>query len=55
MKIPDKQGQFQQIAYNHLSDIGFGYFINLQKKCTTKVYSFLLNDAILVDPLRSIR
>ena len=32
MKIPKKQ-EFQQIAFNHLSDIDF---MNLYKKCTAK-------------------
>ena len=39
MKIPNKQ-QFQQIAFNHSSDIDFKDFMNLYKKCITKPYSF---------------
>ena len=35
MKIPNKR-EFQQIAFNHLSDIYFKYFMNLYKKCTVK-------------------
>ena len=37
-KIPNKQ-EFQQIALNHSSDIVFKVFINLCKKCTSKVQS----------------
>ena len=46
MKIPIKR-ELQQIAFNHSSDIDFHYFINLYKKCTTKLYSFLLIDTTL--------
>ena len=42
MKIPNKQ--LQQISIAHLPDIDF---INLFKKCTTKPYSFLVNDTTL--------
>ena len=41
MKIPNKEG-LQHIAFDHLSDIDFQDFMNLQKKCTEKPYSFLL-------------
>ena len=33
MKIPNKR-YFQQIAFNHLSDINFQNFKNIYKKCT---------------------
>ena len=46
MKIPSKR-ELQQIAFNHSSDIDFQQFINLYKKCTEKLYYFLLIDAIL--------
>ena len=53
MKIPNKR-QLQQIVLNHSSDIDFKDFIKIYKKCTTKPYSFLLNDTTLPsdDPLR---
>ena len=34
----------QQVAFNHSSNIGFEGFINLYRKCTEKLYSFLKND-----------
>ena len=34
----------QQVAFNHSSDIGFEGFINLYRKCTEKLHSFLKND-----------
>ena len=46
MKIPNKI-EFQQIAFNHSSDIDFQNFMNLYKKCTAKTYSFLVIDANL--------
>ena len=46
MKIPNKQ-EFGQITFNHSSDIGFKYFMNLYKKCTAKPYSFSVNDSTL--------
>ena len=46
MKFPNKQ-ELHRIASHHSSDIGFKDFINLQRKCTTKPYSFLVTDAIL--------
>ena len=53
MKIPSKQ-EFQQIAFNHSSDIDFKDFMNLYKKCTEKPYAFLVIDATLAsdNPLR---
>ena len=53
MKIPNKR-KFQQIAFNHSSDIHFKYFINLHKKCTAKPHYFLVIDATLAsdNPLR---
>ena len=35
VKIPNKR-EFQQIAFNHSSDIDFKDFMNLYKKCTKK-------------------
>ena len=46
MKILNKT-EFQQIAFNHSSDIGFKDFMNFYKKCTEKPYSFLVVDATL--------
>ena len=43
MKIPKKR-QPQQIAFIHSSDIGSEDFMNFNNKCTTKSYSFLVND-----------
>ena len=46
MIIPNKQ-ELQQITFNHSSDIDFKDFMNLDKKCTAKPYSFLVIDATL--------
>ena len=46
MKIPNKR-ELQQIAVHHSSDIDFNDFIRTYKKCTDKLYSFLVNDATL--------
>ena len=46
VKYPNKR-ELSQYAFNHLSDIGFKDFINLYKKCTAKLYSFLVIDATL--------
>ena len=46
MKIPNKQ-ELQQIVFNHSSDIDFKDFVNLYKKYTTKLCSFLVIDATL--------
>ena len=46
MKIPIKR-EFQQIAFNHSSDIDFKDFMNLCKICTAKPYCFLVIDATL--------
>ena len=46
MKIPNK-GELQQIALNRSSDIDFKDFMKIYKKCTTKPYSFLVNDTTL--------
>ena len=53
MKIPNKR-ELQQIALNHSSDIDFKDFMKIYKKCTTKPYSFFVNDTTLPsdDPLR---
>ena len=45
-KIPDKS-ELQQIALNHSSDISTKDFINIRKKYTTELYSFLVNDTTL--------
>ena len=52
-KLSNKQ-ELQLIAFNHSSDIEFKDFLNLHKRCTTKPYSFIVIDAILVsdNPLR---
>ena len=46
MKILNKR-EFQQIAFNHSSGIGFKDFMNLYKKCNAKPYSFLVIDATI--------
>ena len=43
MKISNKR-ELQQIVLNHSSDIDFKDFMKIYKKCTTKPYSFLVND-----------
>ena len=52
MKISNKR-DLQQIAFNHSSDIDLE-FVNLYKKCTAKIYSFLVIDTSLAsdNPLR---
>ena len=53
MKIPNKR-ELKQIAPHNLSDIDFKDFMNLYKKCTAKLYSFLVIDTTLAsdNPLR---
>ena len=53
IKIPNKR-EFQQIASNHTSDIGFKDFIKLYKDYTKEPCSFLVNDTTLSsdNPLR---
>ena len=53
MKIPNKR-EFQQIAINHSSDIDFKDFVKIYKKCTDKLYPFLVHDTTLSsdNPLR---
>ena len=53
MKIPNKR-ELQQIALNHSSVFDFKDFMEINKKCTTEPYFFLVNDTILPsdDPLR---
>ena len=53
IKIPNKE-ELQHFAFNHSSDIDFRDFMNLCKKCTAKLYSFLAIDATLAsdNPLR---
>ena len=46
MKVPNKQ-ELQQITFNHLSDNGLEYLMNLYKKCTAKPDSFLVIDSAL--------
>ena len=46
MIIPNKQ-ELQQITFNHSSDIDLKDFMNIDKKCTAKPYSFLVIDAAL--------
>ena len=46
MTFPNKP-EFQQVAFNHLSDFDFEDFVNLYKKCTTKPHSFLVIDSTL--------
>ena len=46
MKIPSKP-EFQEIVFNHLSDIDFNNFMNLYKNCTAKPYHFLVTDVTL--------
>ena len=46
MKTPSKQ-ELQQIYLNYSSDIDFKDSLNLYKKCTTRPYSFLVNDATI--------
>ena len=46
----------EQITFNHSSDIDFQGFLNLYKKWTAKLYSFLVIDATLApDNLSSFR
>ena len=53
IKITSKR-EVQQIAFNYSSDIDFKDFMDLYKKCTAKLYSFLVIDATLASdsPLR---
>ena len=53
MKIPNKRG-LQQIAINHSSDVDFKDFMKIYKKCTAKLWCFMVNDTTLPsdDPLR---
>ena len=44
MKILNKQ-EPHQIPFNHSSDVDFKDFVNLQKECTAKSYSFVVTDA----------
>ena len=46
IKIPNKQ-KLQRTASNHSSDVDFKNFINLYKKCTAKLCSFLVIDAVI--------
>ena len=46
--------ELQQISINHSPDISTKDFENIYRKCTSKPYSFLVNDATLAsnNPLR---
>ena len=46
MKTPSKQ-ELQQIYLNYSSDIDFKDSLNLYKRCTTRPYSLLVNDATI--------
>ena len=46
MKIPNKR-ELQQTAFNHSSDIDFTDFMQIYRKCTTELYSVLVNDTTL--------
>ena len=46
MKIPNKR-KFQEIAFNHSSDIDFQDFMNLYKRSTVEPYSLLVMDTTL--------
>ena len=52
-KIPNKR-ELQQMPLNHSSDIHFTNFIQIYKKCTAELYSFLVNNTTLAsdNPLR---
>ena len=43
METPNER-ELGQIAFNHTSDVDFQNFLNLYKKCTAKLYSFLVID-----------
>ena len=53
IKSPNKGG-FQQIPYSHSSNIDFKDFMDLYKKCTAKLFSFLVINATIAsdNPLR---
>ena len=53
MKIPNKR-EPQQIVLNHSSDIDFKDFMKIYKKCTTKPYSFLVNDTTPASDIDSL-
>ena len=46
MKIPFKR-ELQQIILNHSSDVDFKDFMNPCRKCTAKLYSYLVIDVTL--------
>ena len=46
IKTPSKR-ELQEIAFNHSSDIDFQHFMNINKKCTVKPYSFMVIDTTL--------
>ena len=46
MKIPNKR-ELQQFAINHLSGIDLKDLMKIYKNCSTKKYSFLVNNTTL--------
>ena len=42
-----KESELQQLAWNHLSEIGFKDFMEICKNYTNERYSFLVNDTTL--------
>ena len=46
MKIPNKR-ELKQTVFNHSWDIDYQDIMNPYKKCTTKLYSFLVIDTTL--------
>ena len=46
IKTPSKR-ELQEIAFNHSSDIDFQHFMNINKKCNVKPYSFMVIDTTL--------
>ena len=50
MKIPNKR-ELEQVAFNHLSDLGFKDFMNPYKKFSSKPYSVLMIHATLASDI----
>ena len=46
MAIPNKK-ELQEISLSHSLDIDCNDFMKIYKKCTSKPYSFLVNDTTL--------
>ena len=53
MKIPNKR-EIQQITFNYLSDSNFREFMDFDKRCSAKPYSFLVIDTSIAsdNPLK---